>query len=65
MKHSFNFSAWKSIPLIAILIILNTAVMAQVDTTKPAPVDTSATMMADTTNHAPAAVATTAACHHE
>ncbi|HWH64092.1 MAG TPA: hypothetical protein VNS50_12495 [Ginsengibacter sp.] len=61
MKHYFNFSACKSIPFIAILIILNYAVVAQVDTTKPAPVDTSANMMADTTNHAPAAVATTAA----
>lgn len=69
MKYSFNFSAWKLIPLIAILVLLNNAAMAQVDTTKPVAADTTTTMMADTattmvtdtTNQAPAAVATTAA----
>ncbi len=71
MKYSFNFAAWKLIPLIAILVVLNNAVMAQTDSTKPVAVDTTATTtmadttkpapMADTTNHAPAAVATTAA----
>ena len=66
MKHNCIFHAGKSILLILMLIILNNAVMAQVppDTTKPK-VDTTAVMKTDTTNHAPAAVAATAAATGE
>jgi hypothetical protein len=58
MKQIWKFYAWKSIVLIAILIILNNAAMAQVptDSTK-AKVDTTVVAMADTTK--PATTATT------
>lgn len=49
MKHSYNVYVWKSILLIAILVILNKAAMAQVpqDTVKPK-IDTTTTMHTDT-----------------
>jgi hypothetical protein len=57
---------WKSILLIAILIILNNAAMAQVppDTTKPK-VDTTAAVLADTTKPAQAAPTTTTTSTNE
>jgi len=62
MKQIWKFYAWKSIVLIAILIILNNAAMAQVptDSTK-AKVDTTAPAMADTTKPAQTTAATTTA----
>ena len=59
MKQIWNFYAWRSIVLIAILIILSNAAMAQVptDTTK-AKVDTTAPAMADTTKPATTATST-------
>jgi len=58
MKASTNFYAWKPVLLIIIPVMLNYAVMAQVDTTKTK-TDTTKAMTADTTK--PAAPATAAA----
>ena len=60
MKQICNVIAWKSVLVIAILIVLNNAAMAQVppDTTK-SKVDTSTTMHADTAKPAQAAPAAT------
>ncbi len=59
MNRNCNVYAWKSILLIAILIILNNAAKAQIpsDTTK-SKVDSTATMPADTAKPAQAAAAT-------
>jgi hypothetical protein len=59
MKQTFCFYAWKAVPLTVILIILNTAAMAQVQDTTKAQVDTAVAVMADTTQ--PAVAATTTA----
>ena len=58
MKASTNFYAWKPVLPIVVLVMLNYAVMAQVDTTKTK-TDTTKAMTADTTK--PAAPATAAA----
>ena len=62
MKASTNFYAWKSVLLVVILVTLNYAVMAQVDTTKTK-TDSTKAMTADTTKPAPAPAA--AKIHHD
>jgi hypothetical protein len=59
MKQIYNFYAWKSILIIVILVILNSAAMAQVpsDTAK-AKVDTTTMLPADTVKPAQAAATT-------
>jgi len=62
MKQIWNFYAWRSIVLIAILIILSNAAMAQVPTdSAKAKVDTTAPAMADTTKPAQTTAAATTA----